>query len=148
MDALKKLGSAAAAAALLVALTGCGGTTDTGGTADNGGSTDNGSSTEEAIGGDIIAPVTMGVNDLQGAEVELLVGQVLNIDTESLDVDSYTGEVADPSIAEFTPGSADGNDAFNPGVTALAAGTTEVTMTNEQGGIQPLTFTVVVTERE
>lgn len=100
------------------------------------------------IGGDVIAPVTKKVNDLQGAEIELLVGQVLNIDTESLKVDSYTGEVADTSVAEFTPGRFDGPAEFNPGVTALAEGTTSVTMTNEQGGIQPLEFTVNVVPRQ
>lgn len=98
----------------------------------------------EPIGGDVIAPVTMSVNELQGAEVDLLVGQVLNINTDSLDVDSYSGEVADTEVAEFTAGYTDGSAEFNPGVTALKEGTTEVTMTNEQGGIQPLEFTVVV----
>lgn len=96
-------------------------------------------------GGEVIAPVTMDVNDLQGATVDLVVGQALNIDTGDLAVDSYTGEVADPSVAEFVQGRDDGSATFNPGVTALAAGTTEVTMTNDSGGIQPLRFTVSVT---
>lgn len=101
----------------------------------------------EPIGGDVIAPVTMEANDLQGAEVELLVGQALSINTGDLAVDSYSGEVADPAVAEFSPGRNDGSAEFNPGVTALKVGTTGVTMTNEQGGIQPLEFTVVVTEQ-
>ncbi len=96
-------------------------------------------------GGSVIAPVTMNVDDLQGATVDLVVGQALNVDTGDLAVDSYTGEVADPSVAEFVPGREDGSATFNPGVNALAAGTTEVTMTNESGGIQPLQFTVTVT---
>jgi len=99
------------------------------------------------IGGDVIAPVTMGVNDLQGATVDLVVGQVLNIDTESLAVDSYTGKVEDTKVARFTEGRDDGSAQFNPGVEALAVGTTGVVMTNEQGGIQPLEFTVKVSER-
>ena len=102
---------------------------------------------EAPIGGDVVAPVTMGVNELQGASVELVVGQVLNIDTESLSVDSYSGEVADRSVAEFSAGHAADGAVYNPGVTALATGKTTVTMTNEQGGIQPLTFTVVVAPR-
>lgn len=102
---------------------------------------------DEPIGDDIIAPVTMTANELQGAKVELEVGQSLNIDTESLAVDSYTGEVADSRVAEFTAGRKDGSAEYNPGVTGLAPGETEVTMTNRQGGIQPLTFTVQVTER-
>lgn len=103
---------------------------------------------EEPIGGDVIAPVTMEANDLQGAEVELLVGQSLNINTGDLAVDSYSGEVSDSKVVEFTPGHDDGSAQFNPGVTGLAAGTSEVTMTNAQGGIQPLQFTVVVSEKE
>lgn len=100
--------------------------------------------TDETIGGDVIAPVTMEANELQGATVELLVDQVLNINTGSLAVDSYTGKVEDPSVAEFTAGRVDGQTTFNPGVTGLKMGTTKVTMTNAQGGIQPLEFTVVV----
>ncbi len=102
------------------------------------------SSSEEPIGGDVIAPVTMSVNELQGAEVELLVGQVLNINTDSLAVDSYQGEVSDPTVARFVAGKDDGSATFNPGVEALAEGTADVTMVNDQGGIQPLEFTVTV----
>lgn len=98
-------------------------------------------------GGPVIAPVTMDANDLQGETVQLAVGQALNINTGDLAVDSYTGEVADPSVAEFVPGREDGSATFNPGVTALAAGSTEVVMTNADGGIQPLTFTVEVSEK-
>lgn len=106
-----------------------------------------GPSSDARIGGDVVAPVTMGVNELQGAEVELVVGQMLNINTESLDVDSYAGEVADPKVAKFVPGDNSGSVELNPGVTALAEGMTEVTMVNEQGGIQPLEFTVKVIAR-
>lgn len=132
---MKKWIALVAAATLTVALAGCGGSSQP-------------AETEEPIGGDVIAPVTLEANDLQGATVDLVVGQVLNINTGDLAVDSYTGEVADPEVAEFTPGRVDGGAEFNPGVTALAVGTTEVTMTNEQGGIQPLQFTVVVGEKE
>ncbi|QAB18583.1 hypothetical protein Leucomu_12290 [Leucobacter muris] len=130
-----------AAALLALTLAGCGGSAET---ADDSG----GGTASEPIGKDTIAPVTMSANDLQGARVELVVGQVLNINTDSLAVDSYAGEVADPGIAEFTPGRVGDSAEFNPGVTALSPGSTEVTMTNEQGGIQPLTFTVEVTERD
>ena len=94
--------------------------------------------------GDVIAPITMNANDLQGADVDLVVGQVLNINTGDLAVESYTGEVSDPAVAEFVPGRTDGSAEFNPGVTALAEGTAEVTLVNAQGGIQPLEFTVHV----
>ena len=45
----------------------------------------------------VVAPVVMDVNDLQGKTVDLVVGQVLDIDTGSLAVDSYSGEVEDDS---------------------------------------------------
>ena len=89
----------------------------------------------------------MGVNELEGSTVDLVTGQVLNIDTESLDVDSYAAEIADPTIVEFTQGTTDESAEFNPGLTALAAGETMVTLTNEQGGIQPLVFSVTVTSQ-
>lgn len=103
--------------------------------------------TETPIGGNIVAPVTKAANELQGTTVDLVVGQVLNIATGSLPVDSYRGEVADGVIARFTVGYNDGSAQFNPGVTALEPGATEVTMTNVQGGIEPVTFIVSVTPR-
>jgi hypothetical protein len=102
---------------------------------------------ETPIGGDVITPVTMEAGDLQGATVDLVVGQVLNITTGDLAVDSYSGEVADTGVAEFIEGDASGSAETNPGVEALAVGETEVTMTNSNGGIQPLEFTVVITEK-
>jgi hypothetical protein len=92
----------------------------------------------------VIAPVTMDANDLQGATVDLVVGQVLNINTGDLAVDSYSGEVADTSVAEFVAGREDGGATFNPGVKALAEGSTKVVLSNANGGIQNLTFTVDV----
>ncbi len=92
----------------------------------------------------VIAPVTMDANDLQGATVDLVVGQVLNINTGDLAVDSYSGEVDDPTVAEFVKGYEEGGTTFNPGVKALAEGSTTVVMSNSNGGIQNLTFTVDV----
>lgn len=92
----------------------------------------------------VIAPVTMDVGDLQGETVKLVVGQVLNINTGDLAVDSYSGEVADTSVAEFVKGREEGGATFNPGVTALADGSTDVVLSNENGGIQNVTFTVQV----
>ncbi|MFB7890855.1 hypothetical protein ACFC1I_01465 [Microbacterium sp. NPDC056044] len=92
----------------------------------------------------VIAPVTRDVGDLQGETVELAVGQVLNIGTGALAVDSYEGEVSDPSVATFTAGRVDGGTTYNPGVEGVAPGTTKVVLSNEDGGIQDVTFTVEV----
>jgi len=92
------------------------------------------------------APIIKNVNELQGATVEVPLNSSLVVNTESLPVDSYSAEIADPAVLEFVQGGTDGSATFNPGFRPLEVGETEVTMTNEQGGIQPLEFTVVVTE--
>jgi hypothetical protein len=94
--------------------------------------------------GPVIAPVTRDVGSLQGATVDLEVGQVLDIDTGDLAVDSYTGEVEDGSVARFVPGREEGGATYNPGVEALAAGDTTVVLSNSEGGTQDVTFTVEV----
>lgn len=66
--------------------------------------------------------------------------------TGDLAVDSYTAEIDDSTIVEFVQGRTDGSAEFNPGFKPLKVGSTEVTMTNEQGGIRPLTFTIEVTQ--
>ena len=94
----------------------------------------------------VVAPVTVSVNNIQGTTIEVALNQLININTDSLAVDSYTADIADPSVLEFVQGKDDGTATFNPGLKPLKTGTTEVTLTNEQGGIQPLQFTVTVTK--
>jgi len=127
-----KLGAALAALMLVLGTAACSG---------------GGEPSQTPIGGDVIAPITMEAGELQGARVDLLVGQALNIDTGDLPVDSYSGEVADTKVAKFVPGKTEAGAEFNPGVTGLAPGTTKVTMKNRQGGIQPLEFTITVKQR-
>ena len=69
--ALERPIAVGAAALLALTLSACGGSS----TQNN---SDANSGTEQPIGGDVIAPVTKSVNELQGAEVELLVGQALS----------------------------------------------------------------------
>lgn len=97
-------------------------------------------------GGPVITPVTEEVGDLQGRTIDLVVDQVLNINTGDLAPDSYEGTVADPAVAEFVAGGEEGDATFNPGVKALAVGETDVVLSNTDGGIEDVTFTVRVTE--
>lgn len=94
--------------------------------------------------GAVLPPVIVDANDIQGEVVEVPINTILSINTGDLAVDSYTAEVDDPSIAEFIQGRDDGSATFNPGFKPLKVGETEVTLTNDQGGIQPLEFTVKV----
>lgn len=105
------------------------------------------SSPAEPDGKNVIAPVSMDANDLQGETIDLVVGQVLNINTGDLKTDSYSGTVADTKVATFSQGSAKEGLVLNPGVEAVAVGETAVTMKNSNGGIQPLEFTVKVSPR-
>ncbi len=100
----------------------------------------------EAIGGDIVAPLTLGLNELEGHLIKLQVGQVLNIDVSNESVASYRGAVSDPDVAAFTAGYRDDSAVFNPGVTGLSLGTTRVTLTNEQSGEAPIQIDIEVTK--
>jgi carbohydrate-selective porin OprB len=91
-----------------------------------------------------VAPITVEVGDLQGETVQVPLNSMLNINTGDLDVDSYTAEIADTSIAEFVEGRDDGSATFNPGLKPLKVGETEVVLKNEDGGIQNVTFTLEV----
>ena len=93
----------------------------------------------------VVAPITVNVGDLQGKTVEVPIDSVLNINTGDLAVDSYTAKIKDTSIASFVQGRTDGSATFNPGLKPLKVGETEVTLSNENGGIQNVEFTLKVT---
>lgn len=137
-------GTSVIALALGAGLAGCG--TLNHGRADSEGAT-RASEERALIGGDVIAPVTVPASELAGTTVDLVVGQVLRIDTAHLDVASYRAAIADPDIAVFAQGYRDDGAEFTPGIAATNVGTTEVTLTHEQGGLEPIQFAVSVTPR-
>lgn len=101
--------------------------------------------TETSETSQVIAPIIVDAADLNGQTIEVGIDNVIVINTA--DVTGWTAEFSDPSIAEFVPGSIEGDSADplveNPGITPLAIGETEVTMTSTDG--VTATFTVVVT---
>ncbi|MBN9225618.1 MAG: hypothetical protein ABS63_05625 [Microbacterium sp. SCN 70-27] len=96
--------------------------------------------------GQVIAPITMPVGDLDGTTVNLVVGQALNIATGDVDVTSFTATVVDPAVAEFTPGRIDSSATFNPGFMARAEGTTTVEL-HSSTAPDEIAFTIVVSPR-
>lgn len=50
----------------------------------------------------MIAPVTMHIDDLSGAHVELVMDQVLNINTDNTGETNYAVEISDPTVVEFS----------------------------------------------
>jgi hypothetical protein len=105
-------------------------------------STPESSETTEETGSTVIAPVIVDVADLDGATVDVQEGNFIDVlvpaDSEAL----WTAKIADSMVVSFAPGGTDGSAVFNPGFEALAAGKTEVTMTD---GMTTATFTVNVT---
>lgn len=93
----------------------------------------------------VVAPVTVDVGDLQGKTIEVPIDSLLNIKTGDLAVDSYSAKIADESIASFVQGRTDGSATFNPGLKPLKVGETDVTLSNANGGIQNVEFTLKVT---
>ena len=67
----------------------------------------------------VVAPVVVNANDLQGSTVTVPINSMLVINTESLPVDSYTAEVADPTIAVWVQGRDDGSATFTAALRAL-----------------------------
>ncbi|CAN5172813.1 hypothetical protein BH09ACT5_BH09ACT5_18190 [soil metagenome] len=92
----------------------------------------------------VVTPVVVNANDIQGETVEVPLNSTLVINTGDLPVDSYTADVADPAIATFVKGARAGDFETSPGFTPKKVGETEVTMSNEDGGIQDLVFTLRV----
>ena len=115
--------SVLAAAALVLALAGCSGAVPP-----------------------VVAPVVVNVGDIEGTTVEVPLGSTLVLNTGDLGVESYTAEVADPSVAEFVQGVEDAHTSYYPGFTPKKVGETEVTLSNENGGIQNVEFTLEVTQ--
>ncbi|BDI22457.1 hypothetical protein [Herbiconiux sp. L3-i23] len=89
-----------------------------------------------------IGPVIVTVDGaLAGTTVTLPMGRVLDLDAET--PDAWSATFSDPAIAEFTPGGTKDGATFNPGITPLEAGSTEVSLTD---GTDEIAFTLQVTE--
>jgi hypothetical protein len=98
-------------------------------------------------GGDagVLPPVIVDINEIEGTTVEVARGNVIDLTGDDDTFLEWSGKVADEKIAEFTPGKDDGSAQFNPGVTGLSTGQTEVTLDNAASG-ETVTFTVEVTD--
>lgn len=92
----------------------------------------------------VIAPVIADLTTIDGTTVTVGVGNVIDLTGDDETYTAWTAEIADGKVVEFTPGRDDGSAQFNPGLTALAPGTTEVTLDNADSG-DTVTFTVEVT---
>jgi len=91
----------------------------------------------------VIAPVIVQLVEQDGRTVTVGLDNV--VDLVAVDPTVWTAEIADPSIAEFVEGGTRGGATFNPGLQPLAAGSTEVTLSNDSDGTT-VVFTLEVTD--
>lgn len=106
------------------------------------------SASDEGSDGDLVAPVTKTAEELQGAEVRLIVGQALNVDTGSESVDSFEGTVSNADIVEFVAGSEKDGLVTHPGFFAKSLGETPATLSNTEAGAEQIHFTITVADRD
>jgi len=94
-----------------------------------------------------LPPIIADFGSIDGTTVQVPLGNTIDLTGDDKDFTHWTAEVADPKILSFVPGKDDGSARFNPGLDALAAGTTKVTMDNSASG-KHLAFTVTVTAKK
>ncbi|WP_139415554.1 hypothetical protein [Agromyces laixinhei] len=89
------------------------------------------------------APVVVDLGEIDGTSIEVVEGNVIDLTGDDETYTEWTAEIDDPAIARFTPGRDDGSAQFNPGITAIAEGSTGVTLENGETG-DTVSFTVEV----
>ncbi|HEY9366356.1 MAG TPA: hypothetical protein VIP55_06970 [Agromyces sp.] len=89
------------------------------------------------------APVVVEIADIDGETIEVVDGNVIDLTGDDETYADWDADIEDPTIVEFTPGGDDGSAQFNPGLTALAVGSTAVTLENSETG-ETVAFTVEV----
>lgn len=85
--------------------------------------------TEEVIGGDVVAPIELSYQDINGQTIELVVGQVINIDYGGINAGEVTVDISDPAVVEYTDAKFEDGVQYSAGLTALSGGESTVTFT-------------------
>lgn len=95
------------------------------------------SSSSSSSSAQMIGPVTVLLNALEGSTQDLKVGNILYINTGTTSGDeNWTATISNPAVLSFTPGTSATSSAAGtaPTFKALSAGTTTVKMTNSKTG--------------
>jgi hypothetical protein len=92
----------------------------------------------------VVSPIQIPVAEANGNTYDIPMNSMgyLNV-PEGTEAD-WTAEFATAGVVEFTEGGTDGSATFVPGLTPVAEGSTDVTLTNSVSG-ETVTFTVNVT---
>ena len=85
--------------------------------------------TQSSIGGDIVAPIELNYQDIDGQTLELVVGQVVNINYGGINDGEITVAISDPEVVEYSAAAYENDTQFSAGLLALSAGESTVTFT-------------------
>jgi len=85
--------------------------------------------TDTVIGGDIVAPIELSYQDINGQTIDLVVGQVINIDYGGINSGEITVDVSDTNVVEYTDANFVDGVQYSAGLTALSGGESTVTFT-------------------
>ena len=75
-------------------------------------------------GSSVLPPIIADLDSIDGNTVEVKVGTHIDLTGDTATYADWTGEIADPPVAEFIAGTDEGAASFNPGIKGLAPGTT------------------------
>ncbi|MDH6240186.1 hypothetical protein [Aurantimicrobium minutum] len=85
--------------------------------------------TETAIGGDIVAPIEINYQEIDGQTLELVVGQVVNINYGGINDGEVEVSISDPKVVEYSAAAYENDTQFSAGLLALSGGESTVTFT-------------------
>jgi hypothetical protein len=100
--------------------------------------------TESAVGSDIVAPIQIPVAEANGKTYVIPMNSVGYLNVAKGTEADWTATFSEAGVVEFTEGGTDGGATFVPGLTPIAEGMTDVTLTNSMSG-ETVTFMVDVT---
>lgn len=105
------------------------------------------SSTGSSTSSSALPPVIADLGSIDGTTVQVPMGGTVDLTGADKDFTHWTADIADAKVVSFVPGKDDGSAQFNPGLDALATGTTTVTLDNSASGAH-VSFTVEVTPKK
>lgn len=85
--------------------------------------------TQSSIGRDIVAPIELNYQDIDGQTLELVVGQVVNINYGGINDGEITVDISDPMVVEYSAASYENDTQYSAGLLALSGGESTVTFT-------------------
>jgi hypothetical protein len=92
----------------------------------------------------VVSPIQIPVAEANGNTYDIPMNSMGYLNVADGSEADWTAEFSKAGVVEFTEGGTDGSATFVPGLTPVAEGTTDVTLTNSVSG-ETVTFTVNVT---